>query len=117
MVFEEIGMDVRIAGREKTLYSIYRKMDEKHLSFAQVTDIYGFRVIVPGVLDCYTAMGVLHQMYKPVPGKFKDYIAIARLWDQRWLGAARGRPPAPGGWRAQPGWRWRGGLSGGRGGG
>ena len=78
-VFEEIGMDVRIAGREKTLYSIYRKMDEKHLSFAQVTDIYGFRVIVPGVLDCYTAMGVLHQMYKPVPGKFKDYIAIAKL--------------------------------------
>ena len=77
--FAEIGMKVRIAGREKTLFSIYRKMDEKHLSFAQVTDIYGFRVIVPTVTDCYTAMGVLHQMYKPVPGKFKDYIAIAKL--------------------------------------
>lgn len=77
--FTEIGMKVRIAGREKSLYSIYRKMDDKHLSFAQVTDIYGFRVIVPGVTDCYTALGVLHQMYKPVPGKFKDYIAIAKL--------------------------------------
>ncbi len=77
--FTDIGMIVRIAGREKTLFSIYRKMDEKHLSFAQVTDIYGFRVIVPTLLDCYTAMGVLHQMYKPVPGKFKDYIAIAKV--------------------------------------
>ncbi len=73
------GMKVKIAGREKSLYSIYRKMDEKHLSFAQVTDIYGFRVIVPGVTDCYTALGILHQLYKPVPGKFKDHIAIAKL--------------------------------------
>jgi guanosine-3',5'-bis(diphosphate) 3'-pyrophosphohydrolase len=70
------GMKVRIAGREKTLYAIYQKMDLKHLSFAQVTDIYGFRVIVPTITDCYTALGVLHQMYKPVPGKFKDHIAI-----------------------------------------
>jgi GTP pyrophosphokinase len=77
--FVAVGMKVRIAGREKSLYSIYRKMDEKHLSFAQVTDIYGFRVIVPSVTDCYTALGILHQMYKPVPGKFKDYIAIAKL--------------------------------------
>ena len=77
--FSAMGMKVRIAGREKSLYSIYRKMDEKHLSFAQVTDIYGFRVIVPTVTDCYAALGVLHQMYKPVPGRFKDYIAIAKL--------------------------------------
>ncbi len=77
--FEATGMKVRIAGREKSLYSIYRKMDEKHLSFAQVTDIYGFRVIVPGVTECYTALGLLHQMYKPVPGKFKDHIAIPKL--------------------------------------
>ncbi|MGA0569852.1 RelA/SpoT family protein [Variovorax sp. VNK109] len=77
--FTQAKIDVRIAGREKTLYSIYRKMDEKHLSFAQVTDIYGFRLIVPSVLDCYTALGILHQMYKPVPGKFKDHIAIAKL--------------------------------------
>jgi GTP pyrophosphokinase len=77
--FLQAGIPVRIAGREKTLYSIYRKMDEKHLSFAQVTDIYGFRLIVPSVIDCYTALGILHQMYKPVPGKFKDHIAIAKL--------------------------------------
>ncbi|GAB4207633.1 MAG: bifunctional (p)ppGpp synthetase/guanosine-3',5'-bis(diphosphate) 3'-pyrophosphohydrolase [Tibeticola sp.] len=79
MAFANIGMSVRLKGREKTLYSIYRKMEEKHLSFAQVTDIYGFRIIVPNVIDCYTGLGVLHQMYKPVPGKFKDYIAIAKV--------------------------------------
>jgi guanosine-3',5'-bis(diphosphate) 3'-pyrophosphohydrolase len=77
--FADAGMTVRIAGREKTLYSVYRKMDEKHLSFAQVTDIYGFRVIVPSVIDCYTAMGLLHQIYKPVPGRFKDHIAIPKV--------------------------------------
>ncbi|HEX2547912.1 MAG TPA: bifunctional (p)ppGpp synthetase/guanosine-3',5'-bis(diphosphate) 3'-pyrophosphohydrolase [Ramlibacter sp.] len=79
IALDSAGMKVRIAGREKTLYSIYKKMDEKHLSFAQVTDIYGFRVVVPTVTDCYTAMGVLHQLYKPVPGKFKDHIAIPKI--------------------------------------
>jgi GTP diphosphokinase / guanosine-3',5'-bis(diphosphate) 3'-diphosphatase len=78
-IFAQAGMSVRISGREKTLYSIYKKMDEKHLSFAQVTDIYGFRVIVPSVIDCYTALGLLHQLYKPVPGKFKDHIAIGKV--------------------------------------
>ena len=77
--FASSGMKVRIAGREKTLYSIYQKMDEKHLSFAQVTDIYGFRVLVPSVVDCYTALGTLHQLYKPVPGKFKDHIALGKV--------------------------------------
>ena len=77
--FATHGMKTRIAGREKSLYSIYKKMSEKHLSFAQVTDIYGFRVLVPTVTDCYTALGILHQLYKPVPGKFKDHIAIAKL--------------------------------------
>src|SRR3990167_9199638 len=78
-VFAAANMPVRIAGREKTLYSIYKKMDDKHLSFAQVTDIYGFRVLVPNVTDCYTALGILHQLYKPLPGKFKDHIAIAKV--------------------------------------
>ncbi len=77
--FAATGMKVKIAGREKALYSIYKKMDAKHLSFAQVTDIYGFRVLVPSVTECYTALGTLHQLYKPVPGKFKDHIAIAKL--------------------------------------
>jgi GTP pyrophosphokinase len=77
--FSTICMETQIYGREKTLYSVYRKMDEKHLSFAQVTDIYGFRVVVPSALDCYTALGLMHQLYKPVPGKFKDYIAIPKI--------------------------------------
>lgn len=78
-VFSGHGLTVKIAGREKTLYSIYKKMTEKNLSFAQVTDIYGFRVIVPHLIDCYTALGLLHQLYKPVPGKFKDHIAISKI--------------------------------------
>jgi len=77
--FTNAQVPVVISGREKTLYSIYRKMDEKHLSFAQVTDLYGFRVIVKDLTACYTAMGVLHQLYKPLPGKFKDYIAIPKI--------------------------------------
>lgn len=77
--FASAQVPVLISGREKTLYSIYRKMDEKHLSFAQVTDLYGFRVIVKDLTACYTAMGVLHQLYKPLPGKFKDYIAIPKI--------------------------------------
>ncbi len=77
--FAAHGMPVRIAGREKSLYSIYRKMHDKHLSFAQVTDVYGFRVLVPETTDCYTALGLLHQLYKPVPGRFKDHIAIAKV--------------------------------------
>ena len=77
--FTKAGLSLRISGREKTLFSIYKKMDTKHLSFAQVTDIYGFRLILPKVTDCYTALGVLHQLYKPVPGRFKDHIAIAKL--------------------------------------
>jgi guanosine-3',5'-bis(diphosphate) 3'-pyrophosphohydrolase len=77
--FARQGMGVRILGREKTLNSVYRKMDSKHLSFSQVTDIYGFRIVVPELTDCYTAMGILHQLYKPVPGKFRDYVAIPKV--------------------------------------
>jgi guanosine-3',5'-bis(diphosphate) 3'-pyrophosphohydrolase len=72
------GIAAEVQGREKHLYSIYRKMVEKHLSFSQVLDIYGFRVIVRDVPECYLAIGALHSMYKPVPGKFKDYIAIPK---------------------------------------
>jgi GTP diphosphokinase / guanosine-3',5'-bis(diphosphate) 3'-diphosphatase len=77
--FADTPISVQIAGREKTLYSIYRKMSDKHLSFAQVTDIYGFRIIVKELTQCYTALGMLHQKYKPLPGKFKDYIAIPKI--------------------------------------
>jgi GTP diphosphokinase / guanosine-3',5'-bis(diphosphate) 3'-diphosphatase len=74
----EAGIAAVVFGREKHLFSIYRKMTEKHLSFSEVHDIYGFRVIVKDAPTCYLALGVLHGLYKPVPGKFKDYIAIPK---------------------------------------
>ena len=77
--FADQGMQVRILGREKTLYSVYSKMDNKHLSFSEVTDLYGFRVVVPELSDCYTGLGILHQIYKPLPGKFRDYVAIPKI--------------------------------------
>jgi guanosine-3',5'-bis(diphosphate) 3'-pyrophosphohydrolase len=73
------GVEATVTGREKHIYSIYKKMLEKHLSFSQVLDIYGFRVIVKDVPSCYLALGSLHSLYKPVPGKFKDYIAIPKF--------------------------------------
>ena len=72
------GLNAEFFGREKTLYSIYRKMRERHVSFSQVLDLYGFRVVVDSVPACYLALGALHGLYKPVPGKFKDYIAIPK---------------------------------------
>ena len=72
------GIQAEVQGREKHLFSIYRKMVEKRLSFSQVLDIYGLRVIVQDVATCYLAIGALHSMYKPVPGKFKDYIALPK---------------------------------------
>jgi GTP pyrophosphokinase/guanosine-3',5'-bis(diphosphate) 3'-pyrophosphohydrolase len=74
----ESNIEAMIKGREKNLYSIYKKMQEKHLSFSEVLDIYGFRVIVNDIQSCYLAMGALHSLYKPIPGKFKDYIAIPK---------------------------------------
>lgn len=76
--FAEAGIKVEIQGREKTLFSIYKKMKDKHLSFAQVSDIFGFRIVVDELPTCYLSLGVLHQLYKPQPGRFKDYIAIPK---------------------------------------
>lgn len=67
-----------VLGREKHLYSIYKKMQDKHLPFSEVHDVYAFRIIVDSVDTCYRALGVIHGLYKPVPGKFKDYIAIPK---------------------------------------
>ena len=72
------GVEVLVHGREKHLHSIYRKMREKHLSFAQVQDVFGFRIVCKDVPACYLALGALHSLYKPIPGKFKDYIAIPK---------------------------------------
>ena len=74
----EATITAEVMGREKHLFGIYRKMRGKSLSFSQVLDIYGFRVIVKDVPTCYLSLGTLHGLYKPVPGKFKDYIAIPK---------------------------------------
>ena len=71
-------IDAEVTGREKHLYSIYRKMTGKTITFSQIYDIYGFRVVVRDLPTCYAALGVLHGLYKPIPGKFKDYIAIPK---------------------------------------
>ena len=75
---EREGLKAEVTGREKSLYGVYRKMEQKHLSFDQVYDIYGFRVIVDKADTCYRALGVIHNLYKPIPGRFKDYIAIPK---------------------------------------
>ncbi len=75
---QQAQLPAKVYGREKTIHSIYNKMREKHLSFAQVSDIFGFRVVVETLPECYLALGVLHQLFKPVPGRFKDYIAIPK---------------------------------------
>ena len=72
------GIEATVTGREKTIYSVYRKMREKRYTFSQVFDIYGVRVLVADKARCYEAMGVLHEIYKPIPGKFKDYVAIPK---------------------------------------
>ncbi|MBF4989626.1 bifunctional (p)ppGpp synthetase/guanosine-3',5'-bis(diphosphate) 3'-pyrophosphohydrolase [Methylophilus sp. QUAN] len=72
----QIEYDVQ--GREKHLYSIYKKMAEKSMKLSQIGDIYGFRVIVKDTAACYLALGALHALYKPIPGRFKDYIAIPK---------------------------------------
>lgn len=74
----DAGINAQVFGREKTLYGIYCKMRDKQLSFSQVLDVYGFRVVVENLQNSYFALGTLHALYKPMPGKFKDYIAIPK---------------------------------------
>ncbi len=75
---KEEGLKARVMGREKHLYSIYRKMKEQKKSFNQIMDVYGFRIIVDNADSSYRALGFIHNLYKPVPGRFKDYIAIPK---------------------------------------
>ena len=75
----ESNIQADVTGREKNIYSIYKKMQIKSLAFAEVLDIYGFRVLVNDFASCYVALGVLHGLYNPIPGKFKDYIAIPKV--------------------------------------
>ena len=75
---EQEGHEVQVIGREKHLYSIYKKMKSKRKSFSEIMDIYAFRIIVDSVDTCYRVLGCIHSLYKPVPGEFKDYIAIPK---------------------------------------
>ena len=75
---EEVGIEGRIFGREKNLYSIYKKMRQKHLSFSEVFDVFAIRIVVNDVDTCYRTLGAMHNLYKPVPGYFKDYVAIPK---------------------------------------
>ena len=75
---QQEGFDGEVYGREKHVYSIYRKMLEKKQSLSELADVYAFRIIVDSVDTCYRVLGVVHNLYRPVPGKFKDYIAIPK---------------------------------------
>ncbi|SEQ92001.1 RelA/SpoT family protein [Sphingobium sp. YR768] len=72
------GMSVSVSGREKHPYSIFKKMQERHISFEQLTDVMAFRVITASTEDCYRALGIIHQTFKMVPGRFKDYISTPK---------------------------------------
>jgi len=74
----EAGVPCRINGREKTPYNIYKKMLSKDLSFSEVTDVYAFRIVTDSEPHCYMALGTVHSLYQPKPGRFKDYIALPK---------------------------------------
>jgi GTP pyrophosphokinase len=74
----EAGLDAHVYGREKTKYSIWRKMQRKNISFEQLSDIMAFRIMVPNAAECYHALGVIHGIYPTVPGRFKDYISLPK---------------------------------------
>ena len=76
---QETGIEAKVTGREKRLYSIYRKMVQKELHFSEIMDVYGFRIILKDVDTCYRVLGQMHNLFKPRPNGFKDYIAIPKL--------------------------------------
>ena len=76
--FENEGFSAKVIGREKHLYSLYKKMKYKKLNFNEILDIFAFRVVVDTADDCYRSLGIVHSLYKPFPGRIKDYIAIPK---------------------------------------
>ncbi len=77
------GIDARVVGRRKRAYSIWRKMERKSVGFEQLSDIFGFRVVVKTLADCYQALGIVHSSWPMVPGRFKDYISTPKGNDYR----------------------------------
>lgn len=75
---KEENLAARVLGREKHLYSIYSKMRDQHKSLTEIMDVFGFRIVVESVDMCYRVLGAVHNLYKPIPGRFKDYIAIPK---------------------------------------
>lgn len=80
-LFEEHGLKATVTGRRKKPYSVFRKMQSKSLSFEQLSDVYGFRIIVDSIADCYRALGIVHTRWSVVPGRFKDYISTPKQND------------------------------------
>ena len=76
--FKQAGVDGKITGREKRIFSIYQKMKTKHRSFSDIYDVFAFRVLVDKAEDTYRALGIIHNMFTPITGKFKDYIAVPK---------------------------------------
>ena len=76
---KKAGIEAQVETREKHLYSVYQKMQRKRAPLAEIVDVYGLRIIVDSVDTCYRAIGVVHSVYKPMPGRFKDYVAIPRV--------------------------------------
>src|SRR5690349_10237449 len=76
---DKANVKARVEGREKHLFSIYQKMRRKRAALAEIVDVFGFRIVVDSVDTCYRALGIVHSLYRPMPGRFKDYIAIPRV--------------------------------------
>ena len=82
-LFEKHGIKATVKSRQKKPWSVFRKMETKALSFEQLSDIFGFRVVVDTVEDCYRALGAIHTTWSMVPGRFKDYISTPKQNDYR----------------------------------